>query len=407
MKPVLLLFSFLALFPALKAQDIYAVTDANQGGISWGILKKVSLQKAQPAYQSLLSNASFQKTENQTVSSGNVAALSHNVQAGQLPMHNGVAAIAVDRNQNRIYYSTMFGGEMHVFDPVSNQLQDLGNIYDEAASKGNPIAISPQNQGPVITRMAQGADDYIYGLSNDGARFFRISTHAGKPVIEHLGGLINHPANEGMDVQASCTSWGGDMVAGADGNLYLFSMYQHAFKIDPSSRVATYLGKVSGLPDGFTLNGAAVLEDGRLMLSSAAVFGKYALIRDMKTLEATMTEAAEWFNTSDLASTHLLFSKGNNYIGIGDEKIKFMAAVFPNPVRNGEVVVHFKSGQTGRYALDLLDMAGAPKLQSQVNLSGEAQRVTLKTASFAKGMYLLRVINPNDKQVQTIKVLLQ
>lgn len=407
MKPVLLLFCSVLFLPALQAQEIYAITDANQGGVSWGILKKVSLQKAQPAYQSLLSNQLYLKEKESGAKPGSVNALSNEMLSAELPMHTGVAAMATDRNHNRIFFSTMFGGEMYAFDPLSNQLQSVGNIYSIAASSGNPVNISSKNQGPVITRMTQGSDDYIYGLSNDGARFFRIATHAGKPVIEHLGGLINDASNDGMDVQASCTSWGGDMVAGADGKLYLFSMYQQAFQIDPATRVATYLGKVSGLPEGFTLNGAAVLEDGRLMLSSAAVFGKYAVIRDLKKLEASIIEATEWFNTSDLASNFLLFSKNGNFTGVDDRKIKFLADVFPNPVSNGEMIVHFKSGQTGRYALDLLDITGAPKLQSQVNLSGEAQRVVLKTAGFAKGMYLLRVINPTAKEVQTIKVLLQ
>jgi len=71
------------------------------------------------------------------------------------------------------------------------------------------------------------------------------------------------------------------------------------------------------------------------------------------------------------------------------------------------MIVHFKSGQTGKYALDLLDIAGSPKLQTQVNLTGEAQRVLLKTANFAKGLYLLRVMQAGKKEVQTIKVLLQ
>jgi len=399
MKPILLLLGFLCVFSVLQAQDVYVISDFNQGGVSWGVLQKVKLQKEQTVYQNLLSNKSFpgvDKVANHDAST-----------TAPLPMHNGVAATAFDPLHNRIYYSTMFGGKMHSLALNSNTLMELGNVYAANGKEDNQPILNSNNQGPVITRMTYCADGYVYGLSNDGEHFFRVATRLGKPAIEQLGKLINDPANETMDVKASCTSWGGDMVAGTDGQLYLFSMYQQVFKIDPQSRKATYLGKVSGLPVEFTLNGAAVLEDGRLMLSSAAVFAKYAIIRDVKTLEATMVESPGWFNTSDLASAHLLFSKDNKLTGSSEDKIKFIADVFPNPIRNGEMIVHFKSGQTGKYALDLLDIAGSPKLQTQVNLTGEAQRVLLKTANFAKGLYLLRVMQAGKKEVQTIKVLLQ
>jgi hypothetical protein len=400
MKPILLLFGITSAFSAIQAQDVYVISDFKQGGISWGVLQKVQLQKSQVVYQNLLSNKSFPGADK--VANSDAATTT-----ATLPMHNGVAATAFDPLHNRIYFSTMFGGEMHTLDLGSNHLQGLGNVYTAKGKADNQPILNSSNQGAVITRMTYGADGYVYGLSNNGDHFFRVATRLGKPAMEQLGALINDPANETMDVKASCTSWGGDMVAGTDGQLYLFSMYQQAFKIDPNTRKATYLGKVSGLPVEFTLNGAAVLEDGRLLLSSAAVFGKYAIIKDIKTLEATIEESEGWFNTSDLASAYLLFSKANNLAGPGDDKIKFMADVFPNPVRSGEMIVHFKSGQTGKYALDLLDIAGSPKLQTQVNLSGEAQRVTLKTASFAKGLYLLRIMQAGQKEVQTIKVLLQ
>ncbi len=54
------------------------------------------------------------------------------------------------------------------------------------------------------------------------------------------------------------TSWGGDMIADASGNLYVITAHNHVFKIDVQSRMATYISEIKELPAGFTTNGAVV-----------------------------------------------------------------------------------------------------------------------------------------------------
>lgn len=327
-----------------------------------------------------------------------------------LPLNSGVAALAFDAAHNRLYFSTMFTGEIRYFSlKEKDSYYQVGNVY-RSIPRPNNVPISANNQGPVITRMTVGADGFVYGLSNNGDAFFRVSTKAKKPVIENLGALSDDPSNNGMSIHTSCSSWGGDMVADADGNLYVFSMYQHVFSVNTQTRVARYIGKIEGLPADFTVNGAAVNEDGAIILSSATLASKLAIIEDAgQILKATVKDNDAWFNSSDLASGNLLFAKKSEVVFSDFNRTMGQTGVgvYPNPVSNGQVIVHFKEGMKGKHTLDLLDIAGSPKMQSFVNLNGEAQRVTLRTGALSSGMYLLRVTNGGKKEVETIKVLIQ
>ncbi len=413
MKPIFLLSTLLASSVAIcQPNDIFVVTDQKAGGTSWTMVRKTNLQHNEGTYHELLNNLTIDAPKTK-MSEGNAGMVQARIGAANSldnPQFPGIAALAYDRQHNRLYFSTMYGGDMRFINLASGQkdsYQSIGNIYNVLMPEGRKSPVSSQNQGPVITRMTQGNDGYIYGLSNDGEQFFKVGTHKNAG-IEKLGRLIDDGDGSTVSVHASCTSWGGDLVAGADGNLYLFSMYQHAFKINPTTRMATYLGKVEGLPANFTLNGAAVDAEGQLILSSAAVSDQYAIVKDISNLKADMKLSSGWFNTSDLASGHLLFATNSVKNEFFTEPTgKLLADVFPNPVQNGQMIVHFKTGQVGKYGLDLLDVGGGSKMQSQVQLNGQAQRVTLRTASLAKGMYLLRILNADKMEVQTVKVLLQ
>jgi hypothetical protein len=65
------------------------------------------------------------------------------------------------------------------------------------------------------------------------------------------------------------------MIADDNGNIYVFSARNHVFKINLESKVATHMGVISGLPSGFTVNGAAVNDDNRVLVASAMQAGSY------------------------------------------------------------------------------------------------------------------------------------
>ena len=104
-------------------------------------------------------------------------------------------------------------------------------------------------------------------------------------VLVDLGNLVDVAANGQVSVHSQCSSWGGDMVAGTDGLLYLITHRKYVFSIDPSSRMTTYMGVIKGLPESFNVNGAAVDQEGRVLMSCS--FGNQLYYHlDLETLTA-------------------------------------------------------------------------------------------------------------------------
>lgn len=409
MKAKILLFSLvIAAITNAQRSGVYAVTDTRAGGVGWFNISEVLPEGGDIRFVMKGQEFKGSKIELDSKAKSHVA-LSGTVESTDLPFHSGIAALAYDRTHDRLYFSTMLSCDLRFINlKDGNSFYQVGKVYD-VLPLPNTATIGPNNQGPVITRMTMGADGYIYGLSNNSDAFFRVSTRAKMPVIENLGNLIDDPANGDISIRTACSSWGGDMIASADGSLFVFSMYKHVFKINPSNRVATHLGVIEGLPAEFTINGAAVQDDGSVILSSAAVSAQYALIPDPSNLlSVTLKQNNDWYNTSDLASGNVLFAKKDPVFGEFDRSAASSGVgVFPNPVTNGQVVLYFKEGRKGKHTLDLLDISGASKQQSFVNLNGQPQRVSLRTGVLAQGIYLLRISDSEKNEVETIKVLIQ
>lgn len=408
MKAQILLLSLLSAGVTFGQQGVYAITDIIAGGAAWMNIREASFKTEGNL---ILKNQDFNGNRVDLLTQQKRAVSPQSVSdVTDLPLNSGVAALAYDRAHNRLYFSTMFNGDIRYISLNKNEdsYYQVGKVYS-AIPLPNNVPVGPNNQGPVITRMTVGADGFVYGMSNDGNSFFRISTNAKKPVIESLGRLNDDAANGAMSIHSSCSSWGGDMVAAADGSLYVFSMYQQVFKFNPSDKKATWLGKIEGLPGDFTVNGVAVDGDGSLILSSSTLTGKYAVISDPTNLKATIREHAGWYNTSDLASSNLLFAKKDAMVFAEFDRSTQQSGigVYPNPVTNGQVIVHFKDGLSGKHSLDLMDISGSVHTQSVVNLDGNAQRVTLRTGILSQGIYLLRVTNAQKREVETIKVLIR
>jgi hypothetical protein len=405
----LLLAFFTSLVSFSQRDGIFAVTDTKAGGAAWLNIREASLKEGEG--KMILQNQGYEgnRVDVETQQKRAISAKTPG-NDNDLPLNGGVAALAYDRSNNRLYFSNMFSGDIRYINPgkENSTYYQVGNVFSSIPLPNN-MPLSANNQGPVITRMTMGADGLIYGMSNNGDGFFRIATNAKKPVIENLGRLTDDASNGAMSVHASCSSWGGDMVAAADGDIYLFSMYQHVFKVNPSTKKATYLGKIEGLPADFTVNGAAVDNDGGIVLSCATQPGKYAVIADATILKAEVKQNAGWFNASDLASSNLLFAKKDAVVFGEFERSTSLSGigVYPNPITNGDLIVHFKSGMKGKHSLDLLDISGASKLQSVVDLNGNAQRITMRTGNLAQGIYLLRVTTAQKAAVETIKVMVR
>ena len=396
-----ILFStiFIATSSIVSAQHIsrsYAITGKENNNFFWADIKEVDIATGKVIKTLFEADKTPFKKMSLPNSGDDEKMISAN------PTGLGVAACALDAAHNRLYFSPMHFSDICYLDLNRN---DASFTTIKTNILPSPSRESLQTEENQITRMVIAADGYGYALTNDANHLIRFSTGK-KTVIEDLGGIIDATENSGISIHNKCTSWGGDMVADAYGKIYIVAASHNVFTIDVTTRVATLKGTITGLPADFTTNGAAVDNDGNVVVSSANVFvGLYKL--NIKTLAAEKVQTNEKaFNASDLANGNFLLQKEADEAR-KFEPVKFAqplttvsdAKIFPNPAMGAEFKILFEGQKAGNYTILLTDLAGSPIQSKVVNLSKSGQTQTFRLArNHAKGIYIVKVLG-NDKQV--------
>ena len=388
----------------------YSVTDVNKDN-NWSFLRKLDLQTGEYS-QVLLSGNDVSYLAFDASSKKQFTAPLNDARFGTLinaPFGTGVAAAAYDRRNNRLYYTPMFIDQLRYVD-----LRTMKVFYvTDKAFTG--MAQKSADQGNIITRMVIASDKNGYALTNDGMHLMQFTTGK-KLIITDLGSIVDDPANKGVSIHNSCSSYGGDMIADDNGNLYVFTARNHVFKVNIESKVATHLGAISGLPANFTVNGAVVNDKNQVLVSSAVESKSYFTV-DPQTLVASMfTIPGTIWHSSDLANSNLLVSSSKPQTGthdivsrtttnaMGDNAIQ----VYPNPVTNYQFAVQFNQLEAGNYTIQVTDVTGRQVMQQKVNVSGENQTENINLdRSSAKGVYLVKVLDLQNKAVFSSKLILQ
>jgi hypothetical protein len=390
----------------------YAVTDEQQEGANWSFLRKIDLNTGQ--YSKVLldgNDVSLRGYDAGTRQQFNTPLTDARYgNAINAAFGTGVAAMAYDRKNNRIWYTPMFIDQLRYIDLKTMKVFFVtGHAFTGMSEK-------TADQANIVTRMAIAADGNGYALTNDAQHLIQF-TIGKKPRITDLGALVDAPGNTGVSIHSSCTSFGGDVVADDEGNLYVFSARNHVFKVELETKVATHLGSVTGLPANFTVNGAAVNDKNQILVSSAVAATSYYTV-DTKTWAASADKVSGTiWRSSDLANSNLLVtakSSANNIIAeiitrvvpeaLGSGRIQ----VYPNPVINNRFTLQFNQLESGNYTIQVTDVMGRQVSQQIVNISGDNQteNITLHPSA-AKGVYLVKVMDSNSKGVFSKKIIVQ
>lgn len=382
----------------------YAVTDLTRDGISWSCLRRIDLQTG--TYSDVLLQGNNMETPafdaaTRKQLTGPLTDARYG-RIAQAPFGTGVAAIAYDKKHQRLFYTPMFIDQLRYVDLHTNKVYFVNN--QELAGSAQKAS----DQSNIITRMTIAADGYGYALTNDGNRLLRFST--GKNItITDLGALADDPANKDISIHNSCTSFGGDMIAGDDGHLYIFTARNHVFKADPDTRLTTHLGVISGLPANFSINGAAVSGSKEILVSSA-VDNSNLYIVNSDGWNAKATQAGPW-RTSDLGNSNLLAVKP----AVNPAPVSFLKEeapdsriqLYPNPVTQKSLTTRLYLDQ-GRYTLQLLDVAGRQCVQAIIQLDHAGQANTIQLPAQTKpGVYLVKVLNAESKSVVSQKLIVE
>jgi len=388
---------------AQNSSKTYAITGTAANRFVWTDIKQIDISNGKTG-KTLYESG---KTAYKAVSLDRT--MTARAEANSNPAGFGIAACAYDARHNRLYFAPMHFSEISyvalnkselTFTTVKRNILPAVNKY-----------VAEENQ---LSRMVIGADGFGYALTNDGNHLLRFST--GKsPVVEDLGALSDAESNKGISVHNKCSSWGGDMLADAFGKLVVISANHNVYTIDVKTKIATYTGTISGLPANYTTNGAVVDDNGDIIVSSANVFDGLFKV-NYKDLKAVKVETEDkTFNASDMANANLLLQKEADALVKFDVSKSMLpsfaaagdARVYPNPIVNNQVNVLFDGQPSGRYSIQVTDIAGRILQVKDVTITGKQ----LESVRFSKkptnGTYIVKVVNSKKELAFTDKVVVQ
>lgn len=389
-----------------NSRQAYAITSGAKGQFNWSEVRLIDLSTGAEVQSIYTGNQ-----QPQVLDARSGKAIATSSEKNNLPFSTFSAACAYDKKHDRLYYTPMGVNQLRYID-LGVKAPRI--YYFEGEAFG--VAANLQDEANHITRMTVGADGDGYALSNDGNHLVRFSTGR-KPVITDLGNLVDDAANGAVSVHNRCSSWGGDMIADAFGNLHVISARNAVFEINVSSRVATFKGYITGLPANYTTNGAVVDNDGKLIVSSANFTEAYFEV-DLSSLKATRIKSnAQVFNTSDLANGNLALQKEADQKAAAVSSAPVLRrdiirndniSVYPNPVTDGTFRLYFDNQRQGRYEIQLVDLTGRVISSQAVNIASKAQvQEVAVSGKLARGTYMVKIVDGSRKALFADKILVQ
>lgn len=423
MKSKLLLFASLVVSLCAVAQQKnvgYAIVSNAPGTMSWLNIQQIDLSTGQVSRNifetsktqyTLLDAITKKKTTGvqlvaTKITANNITVNTNKVGITDHPLATMVAAAAFDVRHSKLFYAPLRIGELRWVN--LDEKNDALNVYclRDAAFAGGDLV----NEAANITRMTVAADGDGYALSNDGNKLIRFTTGK-KTVVTNLGKISDATGNE-ISIHSRETSWGGDMIADASGNLYLISSYHAVFKINIDNLSAKFVGFIKGLPANYSTNGAAVDADGNVVVSSAQSAEGYFKVDLASCTAAKLPIGSQFFSSSDLASGNLAFSKdvvnAGAVINRPDVSLLQNISFYPNPVTTGSFKVAFRNNEPGPYSIQLVDLSGKIIQEKRVTISTASQTEDVPVhVGLARGMYFVKIINGHSNKLTTGQISLQ
>ena len=208
-------------------------------------------------------------------------------------------AIAFDRTSERLYF---------INKTTNNPAQELCytsypyNTPVVAYKFVGRVLETNTGAGYNINRMTFAADGYGYALTANALDLIRFSIDPATslPLIVPLGALVNDANNGANDVLAEI---GGDIFSDASGKLYLIPNSGKLYRIDPATRVAVYLGTISGLPT--TGTNAVAVKDSYVYIGGAYQNVYQVDLSTMTATSITSGSTTNVFKTGDYTSCAL------------------------------------------------------------------------------------------------------
>ncbi|WP_292008981.1 T9SS C-terminal target domain-containing protein [Chryseobacterium sp.] len=335
-KRLLPVFLLLLNITAQAQQDFFAITGKDSSKIAFNDFRSLDMGNGMQG-QSIFGADSEAKVFSQN-RRGVVTEdknTSNNAQA------HIIATLGYNSLDNTLVYIPLLSSNIYILNPQTKEIVLVEN---------NAINVTESDVNSQMTRMSSGYDGNIYALSNAGNQFIQITKVNNLYIANNLGSVkddINNGINSFTNIK---TGFGGDMVGDTENNFYVFSASGNVFKIITPELRAVFVGKITGLPNNYPINGAAVNFDGKVIIGSEKGGVLYEI--NLETLQAMKLQGSLKLPVYDLASKYYVnFQDGLNTLSNID--------VYPTRVVEGFITVKVNDRTVkGNIKVNMLDSVG-------------------------------------------------
>nr|WP_315032596.1 T9SS C-terminal target domain-containing protein [uncultured Chryseobacterium sp.] len=301
-----------------------------------------------------------------------------------------MAALAYDSSNNNLVYMPMFSSNIYVLNPQTKEI----TLIDNQVSRVSSCDINSH-----ITRMATGYDGNIYAVNNAGTQFLQISKKNGQYVVNDLGIIKDDISNGKNSFTAIQTGFGGDMIADADNNFYVFAASGNVFKVLTTGLKAKFVGKIAGIPDNYSVNGSAVNAQGKVVIASAKGAPMYEV--DLSSLQAKQLPGEQNLHIYDLASRYFVNDRNLSTNGVNSN-----FDIYPTRVDEHFVNIHGNSkNMKGSIKLNVFDMSGKNVLTDNLSVKDGLLDQKVYFKGLLNGAYVVSIADESGKVLLNKKIL--
>lgn len=367
----------------VQAQDFFALTGQDSKRIIFQDFRVIDLDRGESG-EIIFGQKSSADVISQKLNTSvkDTKASYHSAQA------TNMATLAYDASGNNLVYAPMFSSNIYVLNARTKQIQLIEN---------EAVVTTACDINSHLTRMATGYDGNIYAINNASTQFIKISNENGRYEVQDLGAIREIATNKDISLYDIMTGFGGDMIADADNNFYLFSSAGNVFKLVTNELTAEYVGTVKGLPEGFTLNGAAVNKEGMVIVASAKAEGFYEF--DIHTLEAKKVNGELTIPVYDLASNYFVndhTTEETLFTGIEINPTKVSEQTFNVEIANESV--------RGNLKVEVINYLGN-KIATQELRVTENGKYPVRLNGANQGVYIVNIADKAGNTLLSQKIL--
>lgn len=300
-----------------------------------------------------------------------------------------MATLAYDSFNNNLVYMPMFSSNIYVLNTKTREI----NLIENDVARVTSCDINSH-----ITRMTTGYDGNIYAINNAGTQFLKISRNGNQYVVSDLGIIKDDVSNGKNSFTTIETGFGGDMIADADNNFYVFATSGNVFKVSTKELQAKFIGRISGIPENYSVNGSAVNSKGNVVIASAKGAALYEV--DLKTLKAREIGGEKNLHIYDLASKYFVSNRAVS------NAISANLDIYPTRVDAGFINIQVNDRSVrGDIRMEVFDMSGKNVLKLNLRVKDGLLNQQVDLKNLVSGAYLINITDESGKIVLNKKIL--